>query len=171
MIIMRRIDTRWSTGVIGLVAGVVAMGTLVGCGNDTKHQNQSLRMIAQSGAAPTTVQYPGNSVTLAPPAAGSSPAVTAAQALSAYQQAGIFPGAASQSPPDIQLYDFSDNVMGDLQPDRSIALKYQHVLAWAVIFHSVPYQGLGGGDNHPIPEDLVTMVDANNGNILEAFAE
>jgi hypothetical protein len=166
--------TSWLVVATATVSGVaVAMaGTLPARLIHHPHANSHVSVAADA----TTVQYDGVNVTLAPPPAGATPAVSPAAALGVYQASGVFPSAASQSPQpvDVQLYDFSDNTQGEIQADNSVKLTYQHVLAWAVIFHAVPYQGVGGvgqaGTSTPVPEDIVTIVDANTGKMLEAFA-
>ena len=172
-------------------AGVLAMVLAVtaGCGTGgTKPPTISAGSpsneagAAAAGASPTDITYPGANVRLVGTPALAAPAITAAAALKTYVTSGIFPGVASAAagPPDIRLVSFSDNTRGDIQPDGSVKLQFQNVLAWAVVFHKVPYAGIGGpapvaggqsAANPAVPEDIAILVDATTGALLEAFAD
>jgi hypothetical protein len=136
---------------------------------------------SQATSADTTAtnvtHYPGANVALAPPPPGAAPTVTAAEALKAYTGSGVFPGVAAHAagPAEVRLVSFSDDTQGTMQADGSVHLTYQGRLAWAVIYHRVPYSGVAlppqASGAPSVPEDIVTIVDANTGQILEAFAD
>jgi hypothetical protein len=132
------------------------------------------------------IKYPGSGTELAPPPSTSAAATyrtTPDQAMQTYKKSGVFPGVASKAvgPPDVSLVSFSDNEQGDVQPDGSIKLKFQHVLSWAIVYHGVPWAGIGGGPApapggqtvlpSPVPEDIVIIIDANSGQLVSAFAD
>jgi hypothetical protein len=158
-----------AVSVSGLAAGVL----LLRPAGSVEHKTE----LRPAAAAAVTITYPGADVVLGPAPVGSSPGVSPAAALNTYTSSGLFPGVAGQSPypVDIQLHDFSDNTQGDIQPDGSVLLKYQHVLAYSVIFHAVPYSGVSAGaaagSPAPVAEDMVVIVDANTGKLLEGFAD
>ncbi len=128
-------------------------------------------------------KYPGNGTDLAPAPSGAQHRITADQAMLTYKKSGVFPGVASQAvgPADVSLISFSDNEQGDVQADGSIKLKFQQVLSWAIVFHGVPWAGIGGGPapvpgrtaltQAPVPEDIVFIIDANSGQLVTAFAD
>lgn len=132
-----------------------------------------------------TIFYPGASVVLAPPSEGAVPAVSAAQAAAAAQgNSPMWQPGESPDPVDIRLFLLTNNIYGPEQPDGTVRPYYVNVLAWAVVFHHVHWQGIGGapwpsGSSPPPPptpepgpgrSDLVTMVDANSGKPLFSFA-
>jgi len=143
-------------------------------------------LVRYNTSSPVDVTYSGAGTDLAPPTTGASaavtPKITADQAWQAYKKSGVFPGVASQAAgsPDVSLVSFSDNEQGDVQADGSIKLKFQHVLSWAIVFHGVPWTGIGGPPpasgsqtvaTAAVPEDIVIIIDANSGQLVSAFAD
>jgi hypothetical protein len=160
---------------IAAMACVAAVNVL----NEPRGDEPSRAQVKAAGGTTTTetLVYPGANVLLAPPPDGVVPRITAPQAFQAYVSSGVFPNLDRQakSPVDIRLVQFSDNTQGAIQPDNSVQLTYQNVLAWAVMYHGVPYQGISNppkaSRGASVLQDIVTVIDANSGKLLEAFAD
>jgi hypothetical protein len=118
---------------------------------------------AQSVAVATTRVYPNTRMRLAPPEAGTAPRVTSEQALEAVRAGGHVPDPVKD--PEVELVAYSNDSNGDLQPDGSVKLLYQNVLAWAVTYHDVPFPAgeLRPGHTGPrwtVDNDFVVIVYA-----------
>jgi hypothetical protein len=135
----------------------------------------SARISSQGGTSSATlVDYPGVGAHFAQPPAGTTPSISAAQAISSFEASHVMNGVASQASgaPAVKLALFYDDTNGDLRPDGTVKLSYQGTLVWAIIYHEVPIS-----DTHPVMgsrtdiEDVVAVVDASSGRLLQVFTD
>jgi len=86
---------------------------------------------------------------------GAVPALSREKALAAYRRASTQPFTS------LELIRFSNDVTGEIQPDGSVVLEYEDVLAWAFIQVGTTPAFYGGMDT-PRPTDYPTDCDSVN---------
>jgi hypothetical protein len=115
------------------------------------------------------------------PASSDLPAITATQALQAYQNVGPIPGLEKQTstPPEVVLTSFSDDEYGPISANGTITPYYQGVLTWVIFFHgiqmipSAPAPRPGESRDQvgpPYPRcDFIEAINATTGSHMMAF--
>lgn len=126
------------------------------------------------------VQHPKGGARMLAPPAGAVPAVSAEAAYETFRRDGLRPRGAMNARQQLVLTLYSNDVYGDTDPaSGKKTLRFQNVLAWAVIFNGVEPTVRGGATkdggrpavNSSVRCDFVYLVDAMTGTYMMAFED
>lgn len=126
-----------------------------------------------STTVPGEIRYRGVGVRLSPPAAGDTPALTAAAALSVIA-GGVRPDVPMRGhAPTFYLARFSNDQMGPMDGAGRVHPLYQDRLAWIITYPDVPVEAYGppGAPTPSLACPFVYAVDALSPQLLSAFQD
>ena len=113
-----------------------------------------------------------------PPADGFSPAITSSEAYQAFLDTGVYPEVSQYSDPQFFVAEFTTYGDGS-ESDQGLGMGHDHVPVWVIRFTNVPDQPGGAGSSQsdstappsPVLQDIVAIVDATTGVVLEVRSD